>query len=351
MLTKTRAPRLALVRLEDRCTPANFTVNSLRDVIAGSGDEFSLRMAILAANNLNEPSTIVFKKDGVSMLGTIDLDSELPHQQKDITIDGVRTITVERSPYGPTPQFRIFTVDTGSTSKLLGLTIQKGDIDGDGGGVANFGTLTIEKSSVAVNQATGNGGGIYNAENHSLTLKETSVGENQAFNGGGVYSAAGGTVTIIDSTVGVNQATSLGGGLCLSLSTTGSATITNTSVYGNWTTTPTGKGGGVYVDGNAGRTLSITGGELRQNSSAYGGGLWTSVGTTISGVSITGNSASRYGGGVYATGVANLTLDPTTSFNNNTAPANAGDGIYWIRGNGGTLTNNANMGNNSVVQA
>src|SRR5690606_16113154 len=77
-----RACRLALDRLEDRLTPAQFTVTTTADAGAGS-----LRQAIMDSNANPGPDLIRFNipGDGVHV---ITLSKDLPFIRDAVTIDG-----------------------------------------------------------------------------------------------------------------------------------------------------------------------------------------------------------------------------------------------------------------------
>jgi hypothetical protein len=108
------------------------------------------------------------------------------------------------------------------------------------GGILNNGNLTLERVVVRDNlMATDagdfwqGGGGIYNGENASLALMDSTVANNNAeWSGGGVYSFFGTTTTIVRSTISGNLSNDVGGGLRL----LGNATITNSTISGNEST-------------------------------------------------------------------------------------------------------------------
>src|SRR5205814_840272 len=85
------------------------------------------------------------------------------------------------------------------------------DGNGDGGGIINFGTLTLNNSTLSNNWAEdpnstagGDGGGIKNYNN--LSLNNTTISHNfAAYAGGGIYSYSG-TLTLNNSTVSDNVA-------------------------------------------------------------------------------------------------------------------------------------------------
>src|SRR5271165_4597836 len=118
--------RLTLESLESRVVPSTILVTSLLD--SGPG---SLRTAIIKANR--DPShsgshthsdTITFAR---SVRGTIHLKSALPVLLNHTLIcgPGPSLLTVAGDAYAPT-EFRIFTVGTGATIAITGLTITGG---------------------------------------------------------------------------------------------------------------------------------------------------------------------------------------------------------------------------------
>lgn len=82
---------------------------------------------------------------------------------------------------------------SGTTALIQGLTIKNGNAElSNGGGVANFGTLTLKNVKVTANQAL-DGGGIFNQG--TLTLQKVQVYGNQATNqGGGLFNNNGAAV-------------------------------------------------------------------------------------------------------------------------------------------------------------
>ncbi|MBL8865320.1 MAG: hypothetical protein JNK93_07125, partial [Planctomycetia bacterium] len=112
-----RPTRLGLVALEDRLTPATFTVSNLNDSGAGS-----LRDAIASANSAAGADTINFQ---AGLTGTITLASQLTIT--DTT--GATTITgpgAERIGVSGNNATRIFQVNGGVTANFSGLTLRNG---------------------------------------------------------------------------------------------------------------------------------------------------------------------------------------------------------------------------------
>ena len=168
----------------------------------------------------------------------------------------------------------------------------------------------------------GDGGGIYVASSASLTLAGCTVTRNTATNyGGGIYVASNGMLTVTDSTIAENTATNSGGGIYNYYST---LTITGSTVSGN----TANSGGGIY---NYNGTVMLTDSTVSGNTANYGGGIYNNYGTlTITNSTVSGNTAN-YGGGInnnYGT----LTL--TNSIVSENTATDSGGGIL----NDATLT-------------
>ncbi len=83
---------------------------------------------------------------------------------------GTSGVWIARSANAGTGQFRVFTVEAGGHLTLDQVRVSNGDVDGDGGGIHNAGTLILQNGSVVTgNTASGSGGGIYNSGTLQMT--------------------------------------------------------------------------------------------------------------------------------------------------------------------------------------
>jgi CSLREA domain-containing protein len=183
---------------------ASFIVNDLGDaadaspgngVCATAGGVCTLRAAIQEANALSGTDIINF-----SVSGTINLTRALPDITSNITIDntsGPAALTVNRSSGG---NYRIFTIASGATVTIDGLTITNGN-GVEGGGVRNAGTLTIQDCTISGNNTvgarplTGGGAGVFNASTGILNILRSAIFNNTATGqtgGGGAGGGGGG---------------------------------------------------------------------------------------------------------------------------------------------------------------
>src|SRR5215472_19135987 len=137
-------PRLLV--LEDRTLPSTFLVSTLAD----SGDG-SLRQAVLDANANPGANQIVFAS---GLQGTIALTSgELDITNKlTITGPGADQLAVSGSDAS-----RVFAIAAGVTAEIDALTITHGRAT-QGGGIDNFGSLTLSQCTLSANQVINTSG-------------------------------------------------------------------------------------------------------------------------------------------------------------------------------------------------
>ena len=221
--------RLRIEPLENRRL-LSITVNTLVDELDGSlvDGDISLRDAVAVAP---QGETINF-----AVTGTINL-TNLGHLtvSKNLTISGPGANLLTINAFDPTPAMnngdgsRLFNIDDGNAAEektvaISGLTLTGGDVSGDGGGIRNAENLTVTGSTISGNVAHG-------------TLVIPGYYQNYYYDhvGGGIWSS--GSLTVTGSTVNGNTATGSGGGI----HSTGNLSVTNSAVNGN--TTPRDGGG------------------------------------------------------------------------------------------------------------
>jgi len=147
---------------------------------------------------------------------------------------------------------------------MEGLTIQGGDITGNGGGISSYiagangnSTLTLVDVILKDNQATGGeGGGLYAVYGPRITLENVTITGNQANFGGGIhYHNQYGTekLRMTNVTISGNQAQNSGGGLYVNFAIgAGAVRATNVTFFNN--SAVTGSGDNIY---NKGSTIRL----------------------------------------------------------------------------------------------
>jgi hypothetical protein len=300
---RVRAYRPHFEVLEARHLLSTYVVDRLTDGGAGSGLAGDLRYCIRHAA---DGDAITF---GVT--GTINLTYPYGslYLLHNISIEGpgADLLTVSGPGRDSYPEnFRDFTVLPRATVSISGLTITNGYApqgdypyrDGNlGGGIGNFGTLTLSNSTVTgntVNACPGPdngcfdyvppsaGAGIFNGNNHGtavLTIINSTVSHNYGglgSLGGGIANGSvglgpgvpGGTVILSNSTVSGNSSAGGGG---ISNVYQGLLMVTNSTIAGN---SAPDQGGGIY---NVGATLTIANSTISGNYSGStgenGGGI------------------------------------------------------------------------------
>jgi hypothetical protein len=152
----------------------------------------------------------------------------------------------------------VVTVNGGNVA-LTNLTITDGGI----GGVANFATLTLSRSTVKGNSSARSGAGIFNYG--TVALRDSAVIDNESdFDGGGILNGdtefSAGTVILDRSLVKGNKAAGSGGGI---FNTTGTVSLTHSLVVRNFSAE---RGGGIFSRG----VLSLLHSSVTGNSGTAG---------------------------------------------------------------------------------
>ncbi len=301
--------KLELISLDERITPATFTVTNNGD--SGLG---SLRRAISDSNVTQESDTILFS---LAPRTTITLLTTLPAIDSTATAGGTLTITGPGSDLLTiSGKVNIFNISAGGDLAISGLKVSGGltaftnrgtltvsssiILDNTGGGIVNnSGIVNISNSTISGNTAS-SGGGIYNRG--TLTVNNSTISGNTATaifdGGGGIYNR--GTLTVNNSTISGNTAIN-GGGILNS----GTTTISNSTISGNSATAANYGGGGIQNNG----TLTISSSTLSANAApSYGGGIYNSGGSILNiGNTIIANSTGSTGGSDFSgSGPVNL---------------------------------------------
>ncbi len=154
-------------------------------------------------------------------------------------------------------------------------------------------------------------------------------------------SGAAGDVTLTHLTLsdGDPGATADGGAIFSDAS--GLLTIADSFITGN--AASDGSGGGVYSTGDVVLSHTTVGGAgpLTNTATKYGGGVFAAgTVTVINNSTITGNTADKYGGGIYGGGDVDV---ENSTVSGNTATSNDGGGIY--AGGNATVKNSTVSGN------
>jgi FG-GAP-like repeat len=291
---RPRCARPAVEILETRLTPATLTVNTLVDenTFGGTDPTLSLREAIeltdgtLAVSSLSPaeqaqvsgtPHTAgVTDHIGFSVQGTITLTSALPDFSNNSVVNllgsGPNNLTVARSSATGTPDFSVFTVDSGSVAGLAAFTIANGNNTASGGGISNSGTLVMTLVTLTGNTGMF-GGGVFNNNGGTVTANDCTFTNNSSSQAGGGIDNDGGSVTVEGNTFSGNAAP-FGGGID---NFQGTLIVSNSTLSANTSLTMAAgnpnlpDGGGIE---NLNGTLTVTNSTFDGNMAVRGGGLF-----------------------------------------------------------------------------
>jgi CSLREA domain-containing protein len=344
-------------------------------VCATAASACSLRAAVQEANAVTARTKITIGA-GTYVLALVGAGEDAA-ATGDLDVTGELTIIGSSAVLDGNHTDRLLDVRNGGQLTISGLTLQNGNVTGDGGAIllGTTGSLTGNTLTFTGNVASRFGGGV-STTNAAITLTLSTFTGNQApiggavgvsgnatvfLGGGSTYStnlaifggAVGsvGNLTIGNATLSSNNALSSGGAvwsvgtlqankLIVSGNTAvkyaggigslGVATVDQSSIFGNTAEA----GGGVGAAG----TLTVTGSTIRNNTAAVaGGGVLNAGATTVTRSTISTNQAPQ-GGGIFNAGAAYAVTSVLTMVDS-TVTLNTGGGVGTDAGASATITN------------
>ena len=306
----------------------------------------------------------------VTINGTIQMTTPLSLTKAKLTLSGNGTILG----YNETAENDMISANDGSTLKIDGLTIK--------GYTSPYSAIGIYGSTLNLNNATITGnnsttdesGAIYIGDNDTeitnstisdnigggifmggatLNLRSTKITGNTSTHGGGINNF-GATINIYDSIISNNSSSDSSGGI---YNKNGSINLISGEISGNRGT----EGGGIY---NKNGAVNLKGGKIYNNTASSGAGIFTECQTnrekidssatnltpiveavpegaivsqcsvSVAGGEITGNKATKYGGGIYLSNGTTATTTTTSNSIVNISGGNIADNTATRGGNG-----------------
>jgi hypothetical protein len=182
---------------------------SLRQTLADAGDGDLIDLSGVTG-------TITLTGGGLTIGSDVEI---IGSEENGIVIDGNSTD-------------RVLEISAGIVASLSDATITNGSVDGNGGGIYNGGELSLTRVTVSGNAAaSGTGGGINNAG--TLTMKNCTVSGNSASGeGGGINNETGRTLSLNNCTIASNSSST---GTTGGLYNAGGLDIRNTLIADNST--------------------------------------------------------------------------------------------------------------------
>jgi len=326
-----RRPRL--LPLEDRLAPA--IVSSLAD--SGNG---TLRTAILNAvpgevitfsTLFSVPRTIALTTGDIPVSVPITIDASAAAA---VTVHGNkldRLFDLTPAPAGAAITFKKLTLTSGRTTgtadingggalligdesvTLTNCTLTGNSAQSAGGAVrilSDKASLTAVDCSFSSNSSTGtptfkvgSGGAIALDAPAKLTLQRTTVSGNTASgNGAGIYAYLGTELTLLDSVIDTNTSNGAGGltagGAGLYVYGASTIAIRNCTISGNVTKAANSSGGGILLHNFSG-TMTVENSTITANSAITSGGglarIGGSAGLALTSTILAGNTAATAG--------------------------------------------------------
>jgi CSLREA domain-containing protein len=303
---------VAVLAMASPALAKTYEVNRTDDPAPGSckPDDCSLREAISAANSHAGADTVLLQ-GGKTYSIQIPGASENTNATGDLDVTP-GGLTITRSGLGrPTIDGegldRVLHIPPVISAplaslKIAHLTIRGGDstaTSDTGGGIQANGRLRVRDSKIVSNRAVNGGGGISTLG--GLTATQSVIASNEVLSGNGVYGgagiSAGGDLNLSEVTVRGNTSNNSGGGVLWAAGFPGSnVTLQSVSIVGNNAGT---SGGGLYLEAISGNRATVTKSTIAGNDAGqHGGGIYTSAATRIFKSTLSGNGAGSNGGGL-----------------------------------------------------
>jgi hypothetical protein len=259
-----------------------FTVNSTLDqpddlTIPGTchtaANTCTLRAAVMQANRTTGQDAIILLPAGIYSL-TIPFTGGDGEENGDLNLTspvaGSPTITINGAGAGLTfivsnQIDRVFHVHPYRLVMISDVTIRNGyyvsNVNANGGGVYNEGSLAMINTTISANKAASYGGGIYNSLTGYLIVENSTISQNYAdLAGGGIYNS--GFLIVRNSTLSENNARAFGGGI----TNTGRTKVSKSTISGNGSI----DGGGIFSSGT--NNLYVINSTISQNYANNNGG-------------------------------------------------------------------------------
>jgi predicted outer membrane repeat protein len=334
--------------LEDRRLLAVVTVNTLADTVDFNDGLTSLREAIFATNIVPGADTIDFASSlTASGPATILLTQGELMITDSLTINGpgAELLTIDASGSDATPGVadrqgsRIFKGDDGADARITvsisDLRLTGGDVSGSGGAITSAedvyltdvvvdqnageysviysrGTLTIDRTRIINNQATGSISGVSIISAGALTIRASEVSSNLGI---GVAIGGDSDTLISDTTISNNNGTGL------LIKTSGNSQVVRSTISGNiggwggiWVNTFQGGSclvsecaisanvggqngaGGAYFHAFLGGTVAVQRSTISFNHAPSGGGIKADGSIQILDCEFLGNTTTQFSG-------------------------------------------------------
>ena len=246
-------------------------------------------------------------------------------------------------------------VNLGQKFNMTGGTIEGCNGLNSGGAIYNNGTFIMSGGTISnnfANDATnGKGGGIYNDDAGVINLNGGTIQQcESAVYGGGIYNRGQLKFSASASFKIQNNKSQRGGGIANESATLTANSGNNSTISGNSASVD---GGGFYLFGDYNAT-DIRGISINNNTATWGAGIYFrgKAKVNLSDCSISSNTASENGGGIYFASGENKCSLFGCSLSSNIAKNGAGafvEGGTYMRYSRGTVSSNTASANGGGI--
>ena len=334
----------AVVRLEDLTITDNETVGGNGNGEVGGGGIYALHADVSMQNvTVSENSVTGSSSDGGGILvryGSLTMDG--CHVEGNTAPDCGGGMLLRHSVLNAAKSFF-----ENNTAKF-GAGIYFGDTpneaeEGCSGEHNHLITDSTISGNTVLDPENGIGGGMYVGTTSNLTLRNSKLLNNDgATQGGAIVAYSAGTIELDGVSISENKAQSGAGilALCTAVCNTDIRLLNGTAIDAN---TATGYGGGIYANAIAKElNVTVTDSSVSGNTAAGGAGIFTyKSGSAVINVDLqsgavmhNNNAMTNMGGAIYAYNDANINIAANSAVYNNTAKT-AGDDLLL---NGATFT-------------
>jgi len=247
-------------------------------VAAGTFPVVLLNKSVILSGGWNSTFTVQSDLSTIDGLGA----------NRGVTVDGGVTATIERFLIRNGYESFVGGIRNDGDLTLAQTIIRNSSNNGEGAaGIYNTGVLTMTHSTVSacgIDNPYVGGIGVHNLGN--MIMEDSAIRETS-----GVGFHNQGSLIANDSTISDNK--SFG---CAGISSSGSVTLTNTTVSGNETTGYLNPGGGICNRG----TMDLINTTVSHNTASFeGGGIYSSGTLRLYNCTISHNSSQAHGGGIF----------------------------------------------------
>jgi parallel beta-helix repeat protein/predicted outer membrane repeat protein len=338
---------LTVTNNQDNLVPGSFPF-LLATAVTGDTIVFNLNpvgdtiFLITSPITITSDVTVIGPGSGLLAIDGVGVNRGLDVNSPNVSISGMTIMNCDQSAN-----------DGGGLLNFGGLTLRDvvfhdNHSGGLGGAIANYGQMMIDECQFLHNASASGGGGFFCSTNGSAMIDSCFFADNSCLTYGGAIRSITNINTIVTNSFFDNNGAGNSGGGAYIDATAVSVVDFNDCEFTRNHTNGVGYGGAVFVGGGA-VTFNRT--KMFNNQSADGAGIAMRMITSTPNVNINqctieNNTASGYGGGLHDDSDGSIIMDNTTISHNE---ALFGGGIYILNGTSTTINGTTINDNHAVI--